>query len=82
MATLPGAESGTVTFVADRACNLRWQPRPGRVVDVLAEAGEPFVVPADLADVFLATFGPRPESDASVSPAARGAGLIPGLRRA
>lgn len=77
MASIPIAGE-TGRFVADVGVNMRWQSGGGRTVDVVAEAGQHWQVPADLADRFLRTFGPRP-GDASVSN--RDIGLIPGLRR-
>lgn len=77
MATIPPVGE-SVRFVADASVNMRWQAGGGRTVDVVADAGQPWQVPADLADRFLATFGPRP-NDASVS---HREGLIAGLRRA
>jgi hypothetical protein len=95
MATLPNpappadaaTDPGVVMFAADvplnaviRILGVGSFEIHGPVRGTELPAGVPFPVPASMADAFLEAYGPRPDV-ANVSPEARAAGLIPGLRR-
>jgi len=82
------APAGMAVFVADADINCRVQLTGLGSFEIVADkkrgiawpAGQPFTVPAHLADAFLASYGPQP-GNSNVSAAARAVGRIAGLRR-
>ena len=86
--TAPDAGPSVVRFVAGVPLNMVYRHPSGIVVEIVQdrragiplEPGQPFTVPAHIADAFEQDFGPRP-GVAGVSPTAQVAGRIPGLRR-
>jgi hypothetical protein len=95
MATLPtptptpdvATDPGVVMFAADvplnaviRILGVGSFEIHGPIRGTELPAGSPFPVAAHIAEAFLEEYGRRPDV-ANVSPDARAAGLIPGLRR-